>query len=62
MIMQDIHQGKNNFLIDIKEGGNQMVDYRIVKFCRGCSKRFVVNKGESKRYFCDECEKKHNQQ
>ncbi len=33
-----------------------MVDYKIVKYCRLCKKRFVVNKGESKRYYCDECQ------
>jgi len=36
----------------------QMVDYKIVKHCRLCRKRFVVNKGESKRIYCDECKLK----
>ncbi len=34
-----------------------MVDYKIVKFCRWCRKRFVVKKGESKKQYCDKCEK-----
>ncbi|MFH1641788.1 MAG: hypothetical protein ABIC04_02720 [Nanoarchaeota archaeon] len=33
-----------------------MVDYKIVKFCRRCKKRFVVSKAESKKNYCDDCE------
>ena len=33
-----------------------MVDYKIVKYCRSCKKRFLVNKGESKNNFCKDCE------
>ncbi|MEA3429944.1 MAG: hypothetical protein U9R08_01590 [Nanoarchaeota archaeon] len=33
-----------------------MVDYKIVKYCRLCKKRFVVPKSESKKYYCDECQ------
>ncbi|MDD5086968.1 MAG: hypothetical protein PHV16_04410 [Candidatus Nanoarchaeia archaeon] len=33
-----------------------MVEYRIVKYCRLCKKRFLVNKGESKKNYCDECQ------
>jgi hypothetical protein len=35
-----------------------MIDYKIVKYCRLCKKRFVVNKGESKQNYCDECQSK----
>jgi ribosomal protein L37AE/L43A len=35
-----------------------MVDYKIVKYCRLCKKRFVVNKGESKIIYCDDCKLK----
>jgi len=33
-----------------------MVDYKIVKYCRWCKERFVVSKGESKKYYCDSCQ------
>jgi hypothetical protein len=39
-----------------------MVDYKIVKYCRSCKKRFVVNKGESKKNFCDNCQVKFNKE
>jgi len=29
--------------------------YRIVKYCRACKKRYLVNKGESKKNYCEEC-------
>tara|TARA_Y100000310_G_scaffold321765_1_gene379880 strand:- start:1196 stop:1327 length:132 start_codon:yes stop_codon:yes gene_type:complete len=35
-----------------------MVEYNIVKFCRACKKRYVVQRGESKKDYCEECEKK----
>ncbi|MDP7180152.1 MAG: hypothetical protein QF824_02700 [Candidatus Woesearchaeota archaeon] len=35
-----------------------MVDYNIVKFCRWCGVRFVVNKKEAKKNYCDKCQKK----
>ena len=35
-----------------------MADYRIIKYCRLCKKRFVVNKGESKKNYCDDCQLK----
>lgn len=35
-----------------------MVDYKIVKFCRLCKVRFVVPKSESKKNYCDICQKK----
>lgn len=37
-----------------------MVDYKIVKYCRMCKKRFVVRKGESKINYCEECQSKFN--
>jgi hypothetical protein len=39
-----------------------MVEYRLVKYCRICRKRFIVNKGESKKYYCDECQLKVNKE
>lgn len=33
-----------------------MVDYKIVKYCRLCKKRFVVSKGESRKNYCDKCQ------
>ncbi len=36
-----------------------MINYNIIKECRSCKARFVVSKGESKRMYCDKCEKKH---
>ncbi|MFC1741467.1 hypothetical protein ACFL3V_02945 [Nanoarchaeota archaeon] len=35
-----------------------MVSYKIVKYCSSCRKRFLVNNGESKRIYCDECERR----
>jgi len=35
-----------------------MAEYKIVKYCRFCKKRFVVNKGESKILFCGDCQVK----
>ena len=32
-----------------------VVDYKIIKSCRVCRKRFVVNKGESRQNYCKEC-------
>jgi hypothetical protein len=32
-----------------------MADYRIIKYCRMCKKRYIVEKGESKKDYCDEC-------
>ncbi|MBN2454118.1 hypothetical protein JXB11_01080 [Candidatus Woesearchaeota archaeon] len=33
-----------------------MADYNIIKYCRACRKRFVVNKGESKKNYCNGCQ------
>ena len=35
-----------------------MITYRIVKYCRSCRKRYLVNKGESKKNYCDDCHDK----
>jgi len=39
-----------------KDKDDKMVDYKIVKYCRRCKKRYVVNKGEANKNFCDECQ------
>ncbi len=38
-----------------------MVDYNLVKFCRVCKKRFLVNKKEAKKNYCDSCQKKYEE-
>ena len=38
-----------------------MEEYNIVKYCRYCKKRFVVNKG-SKKYLCDKCQKNEDKE
>lgn len=35
-----------------------MVEYKLVKFCRFCKKRMVVDKSESKVNYCNDCQKK----
>lgn len=35
-----------------------MVEYKIIKFCRMCRKRFVVDRTESKKIYCDDCQVK----
>ncbi|MBU4352856.1 MAG: hypothetical protein KJ939_07310 [Nanoarchaeota archaeon] len=35
-----------------------MVEYKIVKYCRLCKTRFTVNKGESRRNYCNDCQLK----
>jgi len=35
-----------------------MVDYNIVKHCRICKTRFVVNKKEAMKNYCDNCQSK----
>ena len=34
-----------------------MVDYKLVKYCKLCKKRFVVDKNESRKFYCDKCQK-----
>ncbi len=31
------------------------INYRIVKYCRLCKKRYLVNKGEVKKVYCEGC-------
>gem|GEM_PF-5056713 len=33
-----------------------MVEYKIVKYCISCKGRFVVDRTESKRLFCEKCQ------
>lgn len=33
-----------------------MADYRFVKYCRLCKKRFLVGKGEKRKNYCDKCQ------
>lgn len=35
-----------------------MNDYRMVKYCRLCKKRYLINKGEKIRNYCEDCQKK----
>ena len=35
-----------------------MVDYNIVKKCKLCQGRFVVDKSKRRAVFCDKCQKK----
>ena len=35
-----------------------MIDYKIVKYCRLCRKRFLVDKGQVRIIYCTECQKK----
>ncbi len=37
-----------------------MIKYNIHKECRLCRARFIVPNGQSKRIYCDKCEKKAN--
>jgi len=39
-----------------------MADYNIVKYCGLCKKRFVVNKKDARKYFCDVCQVKINKE
>lgn len=39
-----------------------MVDYRIVKYCRLCKKRYLVNRGEKVNNYCSDCIKKFNKE
>lgn len=35
-----------------------MVKYKLVKFCMLCKERFVVDKTEARRYYCNKCQNK----
>ncbi len=37
----------------ISKGG-----YKIIKYCRLCRKRMVLEKGEARQNYCKECQKK----
>ena len=39
-------------------GEDKMINYKIVKYCRGCKVRFTVEKGESRKNYCNSCQKK----
>ena len=39
-----------------------MADYKMVKYCMLCRKKFFAQKGESKRIYCDVCEKRVREQ
>ncbi len=34
------------------------MDYKLVKHCRYCKKRFLADRGQSRRIYCNPCEKK----
>lgn len=33
-----------------------MAEYRIVKYCRFCKKRMLLEKWDTKKNYCDECQ------
>ncbi|MFH1827651.1 MAG: hypothetical protein ABH824_00145 [Nanoarchaeota archaeon] len=35
-----------------------MAEYKLVKYCRLCKKRFVVDKSEKRKNYCDTCQAK----
>ncbi|MFH1052849.1 MAG: hypothetical protein V1740_00360 [Candidatus Woesearchaeota archaeon] len=35
-----------------------MADYKLVKYCRACKDRFVVDKSELKQNYCSACQNK----
>lgn len=37
-----------------------MIDYKIIKHCYRCKKRFVVHKGQAKKNYCDDCTEEYN--
>lgn len=34
--------------------------YKEIRFCRVCKKRFVVEQGRIKSYYCSACQKKYS--
>ena len=34
------------------------MDYKLVKYCRLCNKRFLVERSEKRTSYCDSCLKK----
>ncbi|MFO8015612.1 MAG: hypothetical protein R6U32_00760 [Candidatus Woesearchaeota archaeon] len=37
-----------------------MAGYRIVKYCKLCKRRMLLEKGDNRRYYCDECQARIN--
>lgn len=37
-----------------------MVEYNIVKHCGLCKKRYVINRKDAKKNYCDDCQIKIN--
>ena len=35
-----------------------MVGYRIVQYCKLCKKRYIIEKGEKKSYYCEACKER----
>jgi hypothetical protein len=35
-----------------------MIDYKLVKYCRLCNVRFVVERGMARTIYCTKCQKK----
>lgn len=36
-----------------------MANYRLVKYCRMCKVRFVVDRSRSREHYCEACTKKY---
>ena len=34
--------------------------YKEIRFCRICKTRFVIEHGRTKKFYCDNCQKKYN--
>lgn len=34
------------------------MEYKMIKYCGVCRKKFFAMKGESKKRYCEECQKK----
>jgi len=35
-----------------------MFEYKVVKHCGHCKKRFVVSRENKRQYYCDECQER----
>ena len=49
-------------LLIIKYKSFKMMDYKLVKYCRFCKKKFFASRGESRKYYCDDCQAMINNQ
>ena len=49
------HSLKQDLKEITEEGADRMADYKIVKYCRWCKKRFVVGKVDAKKNYCEDC-------